>query len=218
MASPFNVPWEGREDRFLQRSHRESNPGPLRGSPLHYRCAMPGVCFGEAFGPTEKWWLGTCFWSCAKTILVMTKTAILYEYSNIVIFRLTNIYNVYIYLTCKDENILTFKTVNFLSFHFKIICLLSPPSWTRAEPTEILGCSLVRPNVKVGHRPERQNAWPVDRSMTTFLVMTAKTHPSSWNLIEYIVWFYNYLLCETFLLCEQFHILYKEEKWKMSLS
>ena len=64
----------------------------------------------------------------------------------------------YIYLTCKDENILTFKNVYFLSFHFKIICLLSPPSWTRAEPTEILGCSLVRPNVKVGHRPERQNA------------------------------------------------------------
>ena len=44
----------------------------------------------------------------------------------------------FIYLTWKDENI--------------------PPSWTRAEPTEILGCSLVRPNVKVGHRPERQNA------------------------------------------------------------
>ena len=103
-----------------------------------------GVRFGEAFGPTEKWWQGTCFWSCVKTILVMTKTAISYEYSNIVIFRLTNIYNVYIYLTCKEENILTFKTVNFLSFHFKIICLLSPPSWTRAE---ILGCSLVQPNV-----------------------------------------------------------------------
>ena len=62
-------------------------------------------------------------------------------------FPLTNIYNVYIYLTCKDENILTFKTVNFLSFFLKIICLLSPPSWTTAEPTEILGCSLVRPNV-----------------------------------------------------------------------
>ena len=25
-----------------------------------------GVRFGEAFGPTEKQWLLTCFWSCAK--------------------------------------------------------------------------------------------------------------------------------------------------------
>ena len=51
-----------------------------------------------------------------------------------------------------------FKTVYCLSFQFKIISLLSPPSWTRAEPTEILGCSLVQPNIKVGHRPKRQNA------------------------------------------------------------
>ena len=102
-----------------------------------------GVRFGEAFGPTEKWWPGTYFWSCAK-ILVMTKTAILYEYSNTVIFRLTNIYNVYIYFMVKEENILTFKTVYFQSIHFKIIRLQSPPSLTRAEPTEILSCSLVR--------------------------------------------------------------------------
>ena len=67
-------------------------------------------------------------------------------------------FNAYIYCTVKDENILTFKTVYFLSFHFKIVCLLSPPSWTKAEPTEILGCGLVRPNLKVGHRPEHQNA------------------------------------------------------------
>ena len=65
---------------------------------------------------------------------------------------------IYIHFTVKDENILTFKTVNFLSFHFKIICLPSPPSLTRARLTEILGCSLVRPNVKIGHRPERQNS------------------------------------------------------------
>ena len=33
-APPFTVPCEGREARFLHRSHRESNPGPSRGSPL----------------------------------------------------------------------------------------------------------------------------------------------------------------------------------------
>ena len=77
----------------------------------------------------------------------MTKTVILNVYSNIIIFRWTNIYNVYIYFKVKDENILTPKTVYFLSFQFKNICLLSPLSWTRAEPTEILGCSLVRPNI-----------------------------------------------------------------------
>ena len=36
-VTPFTVPCEGREARFLHRSHRESNPGPSRGSPLHYR-------------------------------------------------------------------------------------------------------------------------------------------------------------------------------------
>ena len=36
---PFTVPCEGRKARFLHRSHRESNTGPSRGSPLHYRCA-----------------------------------------------------------------------------------------------------------------------------------------------------------------------------------
>ena len=40
-ASLFTVPCEGREARFLHLSHRESNPGPSRGSPLHYRCATP---------------------------------------------------------------------------------------------------------------------------------------------------------------------------------
>ena len=40
-ASPFTVPCEGRGARFLHRSHRESNPGPSRGSPLLYRCATP---------------------------------------------------------------------------------------------------------------------------------------------------------------------------------
>ena len=47
----------------------------------------------------------------------------------------------------EDENILTYKTVYFQSIHFKIICLLSPPSLNRAQPTDNLGCSLVRPNV-----------------------------------------------------------------------
>ena len=40
-ASPFSVPCEGREARLTHRSHRESNPGPSRGGPLHYRCATP---------------------------------------------------------------------------------------------------------------------------------------------------------------------------------
>ena len=35
-------PCQGREARFLQRSHRESNPGPSGGSPLvHYTTAAP---------------------------------------------------------------------------------------------------------------------------------------------------------------------------------
>ena len=40
-APPFTVPCDGPEARFLHRSHQESNPGPSRGSPLHYRCATP---------------------------------------------------------------------------------------------------------------------------------------------------------------------------------
>ena len=40
-AFPFTVPCEGREARYLYSSHRELNPRPSRGSPLHYRCAMP---------------------------------------------------------------------------------------------------------------------------------------------------------------------------------
>ena len=35
---PFTVTYEGLEARFLHRYHWESNPGPSRGSPLHYRC------------------------------------------------------------------------------------------------------------------------------------------------------------------------------------
>ena len=38
-APPFTVPCEGREARWIHRSHRESNPGSSRGSPLHYCCA-----------------------------------------------------------------------------------------------------------------------------------------------------------------------------------
>ena len=40
-APPFTLPCEGLEARFLHRSHRESNSGPSRGSPLHNRCATP---------------------------------------------------------------------------------------------------------------------------------------------------------------------------------
>ena len=40
-APPFTVPYEVREGQLLHRSHRESNPGPSRGSPLHYRKATP---------------------------------------------------------------------------------------------------------------------------------------------------------------------------------
>ena len=40
-APPFTVPCEGHEARFLHRSHRESNPGLSRDSPLHYRCTTP---------------------------------------------------------------------------------------------------------------------------------------------------------------------------------
>ena len=39
-APPFTVPCEGREPRFLNRSHWESNSGLSRGSPLHYRSAQ----------------------------------------------------------------------------------------------------------------------------------------------------------------------------------
>ena len=40
--SPINtVPCEGLEARFLHRPHLESNPGSLRGSPLHNCCAVP---------------------------------------------------------------------------------------------------------------------------------------------------------------------------------
>ena len=40
-TTPFTVSCEGHEALFLHRSHRESNPGPSRGSQLHYRCATP---------------------------------------------------------------------------------------------------------------------------------------------------------------------------------
>ena len=40
-GTPIYAPCEGREARFIYRSHRESNPGSLRGSPLHNHCATP---------------------------------------------------------------------------------------------------------------------------------------------------------------------------------
>ena len=44
-APPFTVPCEGLEAKFLHRPHRESNPGWLRGSPLHNRCATPAPSY-----------------------------------------------------------------------------------------------------------------------------------------------------------------------------
>ena len=38
---PFTVPCEGREAQLINRTHWESNPGPSRGSLLHYGCATP---------------------------------------------------------------------------------------------------------------------------------------------------------------------------------
>ena len=40
-APQFTVPCEGREARFIHRTHRESNHRPSCGSPLLYRCATP---------------------------------------------------------------------------------------------------------------------------------------------------------------------------------
>ena len=42
-APPFTVLCKWYEARFLHHSHRKSNPGPSRGSPLHYRCATPAA-------------------------------------------------------------------------------------------------------------------------------------------------------------------------------
>ena len=41
--APFTVPCQGREAPLLHHSHRESNPRPSCGSPLHYRCATPAT-------------------------------------------------------------------------------------------------------------------------------------------------------------------------------
>ena len=40
-GTPFTVPCEGREARFLNRTHQGTNPVPSRDSPLHTRCATP---------------------------------------------------------------------------------------------------------------------------------------------------------------------------------
>ena len=44
---------EGREARFLHRSHRESNPCPSRGSPSYNRCATPAPCYEKPEGLSE---------------------------------------------------------------------------------------------------------------------------------------------------------------------
>ena len=51
---PFTVPCEGREARFFNRSHQESNPWPSRGSPLHHRCATPRQLHYQMFKATLK--------------------------------------------------------------------------------------------------------------------------------------------------------------------
>ena len=38
-GTPIYCPLRRRWSSFLHRSHRESNPGSSRGSPLHYHCA-----------------------------------------------------------------------------------------------------------------------------------------------------------------------------------
>ena len=48
-AAPFIVPCKGREARFLHRSHWESKPRLLRGSPLHNRCATPADIYYKIF-------------------------------------------------------------------------------------------------------------------------------------------------------------------------
>ena len=71
-----------------------------------------------------------------------------------------------------DENIMHYKTVYYLSYNFKIICLLSPPS---TQPTANLACSLVRPNVKVGQdRGAKTHDRLTGEYMNTFMVMVAK--------------------------------------------
>ena len=58
------------------------------------------------------------------------------DFKRVFIILQTIILNLFIYPRNNDENILTFKTVYFISFNFKIICLLSLPSLTRTQPTE----------------------------------------------------------------------------------
>ena len=50
----FTVHCEGREHRFLHHSYRESNPGPSRGSLLHYRCTTPAP-LDFLSGPYFRW-------------------------------------------------------------------------------------------------------------------------------------------------------------------
>ena len=42
-ARSFTVPCDGHEAQLIHRTHRESNHGPSRGSPLLYRCATPAL-------------------------------------------------------------------------------------------------------------------------------------------------------------------------------
>ena len=55
-APPFTVPCEGLEARSLHHSHRESNPRPSRGSPLHWNITLKcTTTHSNVLGQT---WLG----------------------------------------------------------------------------------------------------------------------------------------------------------------
>ena len=62
---PFTVPCEGREAWFIHRSHRESNPGPLRGSLLYYCCATPTpLSHADSLCPQKITLEDQCFDNC----------------------------------------------------------------------------------------------------------------------------------------------------------
>ena len=69
-APPLTAPCEGREARFL---HRELNPGPLRGSPLHYHCTTPAPSTGK----------NNCFLFRKIRKYLHVRVAFLFEYESL---------------------------------------------------------------------------------------------------------------------------------------